>query len=214
MFKLYRELKANETFVIGADPSEGGDFCAAVAKSKAIFDSPFVFHEKIDSTQFGVELYKMGKFIYLKTGIYPTILVERNTGAATIAKLQDLNYPKLFRMPKLGESFAKDEDSKIGWHTNSSSRIKLIDDYGSYIMQDTAKIYDKDTISELMSFIRNPRTGKAEASSGKHDDLCMAEMIAWQGCLLVSDVGSRKLDSVMKGFPQQSVFDRYGIPNV
>ena len=213
MFKLYRELKTNETFVIGADPSEGGDFCAAVAKSKKIFDSPFVFHGKIDSSTFGTELWKMGKFIYLKTGIYPYILVERNVGAATIAKLQELNYPKLFRMPKLGTSYAEDPENKIGWHTNEATRIKMVDDYGTYIKQELGKVYDKETIAELMSFIRS-RTGKPEAASGKHDDLCFAEFIAWQGCQLVQDVEAQSFGASIAGFPQQDVFDDNGVPNV
>lgn len=214
MFKLYRELKHNETFVIGADPSEGGDFCAAVAKSKSSYDSPMVYHAQIDSTQFGVELHKMGKYIYLRTGVYPTILVERNAGAATIAKLQDLNYPKLFRMPRLGEYEEKDDESKIGWHTNTVTRVKLIDDYQLFVTQNTVPLYDKETIGELMSFIRSSRTGKPQAAAGKHDDLCFAEMIAWQGCQLVTDIGSRKFEDVSKGFPRMDLFDKHGVPNV
>jgi hypothetical protein len=44
------------------------------------------------------------------------------------------------------------------------------------------RIYDKQTISEMFSFIisQTSSSWKAQAESGAHDDLIMALAIAWQ----------------------------------
>lgn len=181
MFKLYREPNPEEEFVIAADPADGGsDYCAAVAKSRKNFDTVMVFHARMDSNQFGHELNKMAKFIYTRTNIHPVIGVERNTGMATIYVLQQLNYPRLFRMPNnIGEEDMP-EQKKIGWITTGASRAKMLDDHARTLLQRTNVIPDEETINEHLAFIKNPRSGKPEAAPGKHDDLVMAEAIAGQ----------------------------------
>lgn len=181
MFKLYRTPAPEEEIVIAADPADGGsDYCAAVAKSRKHFDTLMTFHAHMDSNQFGHELNKMAKFIHRHTNVHPVIGVERNTGMATIYVLQQLNYPRLFRMPNnVGEEDMPDQ-KKIGWMTTAASRAKMLDDLARTILQRSSVIPDEETILEMLAFIKNPRTGKPEASPGKHDDLVLAEAIAGQ----------------------------------
>ena len=181
MFKLYREPAYEEELVIAADPADGGsDFCAAVAKSRKHHDTVMVFHGHMESGQFGHEAYRMAKFIQRRTNIWPIIGPERNTGMAMIYVLQELNYPRLFRMPNNLAVVDKPMEKKIGWVTNMATRQKMLDDLALSIRQHINIIPDEETVLELIAFIRNPRTGKPEAMPGKHDDLVMAEAIAWQ----------------------------------
>lgn len=179
MFKLFRELERGEFLVCGADPSEGGDYCSATWKSKKYADTVLTYRARIESTQFAYEIDKGCLFIYKRTGLWPAVGVERNTGMATIAKLIDLNYPNLFKMKSFDRRTQKEEE-KIGWHTNSASRPKLLDDHALSIRQGVNKIPDKTTVKEHMTFIRNPKTGKAEAEVGMNDDTVFSEGIAWQ----------------------------------
>lgn len=179
MFKLFREPEKGEFFVCGADPSEGGDYCSGTWKSKKYADTVLSYHARIESTQFGYELEKGSRFLFKKTGLWPCIGVERNTGMATIAKLIDLNYPNLFKMKSFDRQTQKEEE-KIGWHTNSATRPKLLDDHALSIRQGVNKIFDKTTVNEHMTFIRNPKTGKPEAEVGMNDDTVFSEGIAWQ----------------------------------
>jgi len=179
MFKLYRNPKPNEFFVCGADPAEGNDYCAAVWKSKDTAETVLVFHARMESSQFGYELIKGSTFLYKETRLWPTIGVERNTGQATIARLLDNNYASLYRHTDITDEHAT-ESSKIGWPTNVGTRPMMLDDLALSIRQGVNKIHDKQTLKEMLSFIRNPKTGKPEAEAGTHDDLVMAEAIAWQ----------------------------------
>lgn len=193
MFKLYRDPEPNEVIVIAADPADGGsDYCAAVAKSKKHADSLMTFKARTESSQFGYELFKMATFIYKKTRQWPLIGVERNTGGATIYVLRTLNYSQLYKM-KSFDTVDQKEEERFGWVTNTQTRPKMLDDLAMSVRQRVNKIYDEDTINQLMSFIRNPRNGKPEAAPGTKDDLVIAEAIAWQ---LYTTAKVRSLDSL------------------
>lgn len=214
MFKLYRLPTTGEATIIGADPADGGsDYCAAVAKSRKHADTFLVYHNRTTSAQFGYELVKMAQFIFNHTGIKPIIAVERNVGMATLTILQQQNYPYLFRMPKLGVHRLED-DEKIGWMTNTQTRPKMLDELSLSLTQQVNKIPDKETIREMLSFIRNPTTGKPEASGSAKDDLVMAEAIAWQVYQLAPNIQHESITTLINQFPRQELFDRYGNPTV
>lgn len=177
--RLYRELERGEHILLFADPAEGRDYCALLGVSKKYADTPVAFNQRIESAQFGYEIERVAKFIEKRTNIWPTVAVERNVGAATIHVLQLLNYPDLFRMITLAKTSMKETD-KIGWETTKASRPKMLDDLALALRQRLFQIYDRETISQMKHFIKNPRTGKPEAETGRHDDLVICAAGAWQ----------------------------------
>ena len=186
--RLYRELQHGEQFVIGADPAEARDFCAAVAFSKKNFDFPIVFNMVVDSNQFGYDLNNMAKFIFDRTGMWPKLTVERNVGMATIFVLKNLNYPNLFRMVDFtGLETGGTEGGQYGWTTTGSlkggeligTRRKMLDDLALVIKQGLVKIYDEQQIRQMKSFVV-VKGGRAQARANTHDDLVMSTAIAWQ----------------------------------
>ncbi len=181
-YRVYREPERQEQFCIFGDPAEARDYCAAVAVSKKHADFPIVYNELTESSQFGYELEKMAKYIQHRTGYWPTLAVERNTGQATIAVLAALNYPSLYRM-KVFDALAYKESEKIGWLTTEATRRKMLDDLALSARQGVAKIYDKDIIEQMFSFV--VKKGKPQAESGKKDDLVMSAAGAWQLYLTV-----------------------------
>lgn len=177
-FRVYRELVPNEHIVLFADPAEGVDYCAAVGMSKKHMDTPLVFCDKIESSQFGHELYNIAKYIEGKTHIWPTIGVERNTGQATIYVLTNMNYTDMFRM-RIFDRTGVTESEKIGWLTTESTRKKMLDDLALLVRQGAVRIYDKQIVDQMKSFIVNKR-GRPQAESNKHDDLVFALAGAYQ----------------------------------
>ena|SRR3989344_3855766 len=171
-FRLYRQLESGEHICIFADPAEGVDFCAAVGFSKKYFDTPIVFNERIESSQFGHDLHHIAKFIEYRTHLWPTIGVERNTGQATIYVLVSLNYPDLFRM-KYFDSSSPHQSDKIGWLTSESSRKKMLDDLALALRQGQIKVYDKEIVDQLRAFIITKK-GRSQAEANKKDDLVIA----------------------------------------
>lgn len=183
--KIYRELEYNEQFVVFGDPADSKDFCAAVACSKRKYDCPIVMNEGMESSQFGYELHNMCKYIFNKTGIWPKLAVERNTGQATIYVLKQLNYPDLFRMID-STSITSNESGGIGWVTTGhlqggelqGTRRKMLDDLALSIKQGQIKIYDNTQLKQMIGFMIVK--GRAQAKSNKKDDLVMATAGAWQ----------------------------------
>lgn len=183
--RLYRELEHGEQLVIFGDPAESQDYCAAVGISKKYYDAPLIFNEVMESSQFGYELNALGKYVFQKTGMYPKIAVERNTGQATIYVLKQLNYPDLFRMVDFSAS-ATTEGGGIGWLTTGhwsggelmGTRRKMLDDLALGIRQGILKLYDAQQIRQLKSFVIV--NGRGQQRSGRKDDLVMATAGAWQ----------------------------------
>lgn len=191
--RVYREPEPNEQFVVFADPADAKDFCAAVACSKKHYDFPIVFNDIMESSQFGYELNYLCRYIFNKTGIWPKLAVERNTGQATIYVLKTLNYPDLFRMVDTTAANSH-EGGGIGWVTTGhlsggelqGTRRKMLDDLATYVKQGASQqrgsIYDKQQVRQLMSFMIVK--GRAQAKANKKDDLVMATAGAWQVQLL------------------------------
>jgi len=183
--RVYRKLDVNEQLVMFADPAETQDYCAAVAFSKKHFDFPIIFNEVTESSQFGYELANIGKYVQTRTNFWPKMAVERNTGQATIFVLQQLNYPNMFRMVDF-TSMAPHEAGGLGWITTGhlsggelqGTRRKMLDDLALAIKQGQMKIYDKEQIDQLKSFVIVK--GRAQARAHRHDDLVMATAGAWQ----------------------------------
>lgn len=180
MITLYRHPEANEFFCIGADPAEGGDNSTFIAISKKHADVIMVGQSKEESSQLGHELNHVGRWFEKKTGVFPSIAVEKNVGSGTIYVLKTLNYPNLFMMPGTFTSSDPTQSKDYGWSTNSATRPKMLDDLALAIRQQAIKIHDKSVVDELYGFIRHEKTGKPQADNGSTDDLVMALAITWQ----------------------------------
>lgn len=187
MAKIYRDIEQDEQLVVFADPADGQDFCAAVACSKKHYDVPIVFNAKMESSQFGYDLYYFCTWIHNKTGIWPKLAIERNTGQATIYVLKQLNYPDLFRMVDFtAQESGTYEHGAIGWMTTGymaagelkGTRRKMLDDLALSIRQRSIKFYDTEIFDQMKAF--KIIKGRAQASRNKHDDLVIAVAGAWQ----------------------------------
>ena len=195
--RQYRDLEEGEYIIIFADPSEGGDFCAAACLSKKYLDYPIIYSDKIDSAQFGNELYGLAQWIYRQTSIWPHIAVERNTGAATIHVLRTLNYSNLFHMvdyaapnfTPLGQ-----HQGSVGWLTTGhrtggeikGTRRKMLDDLALAIKQDLLTIYDEEQLKQLISFRYVGDVGRQ--SGRKHDDHVITSAGSYEVHLVTPDV--------------------------
>lgn len=188
--RLYRELEWGEQLVVFADPAESQDFCAAVGFSKRHLDCPLVYNQITESSQFGYDLQNFCKYIFNRTGMWPVLAVERNVGQATLFVLQQLNYPRLFRMVDFSSVGGNQEKGGLGWLTTGSlvggeiqgTRRKMLDDFALALRQGQVTMFDEQQIIQFKNFV--VVKGRAQARSSTHDDLVMATAGAWQIHLL------------------------------
>lgn len=211
MYKLFRKPTKSEVTVIFVDPAEGGDFSAMCAMSKKYLDAFMDYHSKtsetktdIGSAQLGNEANKMGKFIHSHTNSYPWIAVERNTGQATIARLLELEYPRIFRMKTFDLQEQKEQEN-FGWTTNRKTRPKMLDEWAEALLKREVVVYNKSVLTEHLSFIRpEKRPTHPEAITGKNDDYVIAYSGAWQVLQLVPEESKRTSE------PKQMWDDSFG----
>lgn len=183
MFRQYRQIESGEFFVIAGDCSQGGDdYNACQFMSKTKLDVPLVYHTQGVAAQMTRDVFPILEKIHDMTGVRPTVGFETaNGGVSEMDTLNVLNKSgkyDLFKMPTMGKTDTP-ESKTLGYVTSGGTRPVLVGDLKDAIDSKAIRIYDKPTINEFYSFIKN-KVGKPEAESGMHDDLVMSLAIAWQ----------------------------------
>jgi hypothetical protein len=182
-FKQYRKIEPGEFFIVSADTSAGGnDYNACQFLSKTNIDVPLVYHGKGLATHMTNAIFPVIEKIYDITKIKPTIVYEVNNGGVfELERLSTLNRQGKYDI-YLQKGFGRiinDMTSRIGYSTNTATRPKMLSDLKDAIDKKVLGVYDKETITEMFSFIIN-KQGKPIAENNSHDDLLMSLAIAWQ----------------------------------
>jgi hypothetical protein len=140
---------------------------------------------KIQPDRFAELLADIGKMYY-----NALLIPENNSfGYATILKLKDLKYPKVYR--QADDRFAPivqyqpvDDSDIAGFNTNGKTRIQILTKLEEVIRNKQIKIYSSRFYEELKTFVW---TGaRAQAMKDHNDDLVMSLAIG----LWVFDVSS------------------------
>ena len=186
MFRTYRQLQQNEFVVVAVDTAAGmGDYTAAQYLSHTKLDVPIVFHSKTTTSDFMSQLALSLNKIFDITKVQPVVAIERGNGGAflidRLAAINHLQKYKLFEMVKYG-AISEGLPTVYGWDTNSVTRPKMLQDLKEVVDKKALAIYDKQTISEMYSFVLTQSNSftKAQAERGAHDDLVMSLAIAFQ----------------------------------
>lgn len=166
--KIWEFPIQGEEYICGADCSEGledGDpSCAQVIKRRE-FKQVAVLHGWMDPIDYGKDLNYLGWF-------YNTMLlaVERNqSGISTLDYLRSVNYPNIYSMQQFDYELI-DYTERLGWITSGRTRGLIIDSLRDSVKEGSLILNDPETLAELKTFVRNPKTGKIKASSGNRDD--------------------------------------------
>lgn len=174
---VYEEPDPKGTYYIGADVSEGtknGDWSVAqVLNGKR--EQVAVYRGKPEPYRFASILAALG---YYYNGC--EIVVESNNhGYATVSHLQKaLEYP-FVHFQKI-EANAEDQDTiRLGYRVTVQTKPLIIDNLRSKFLNDEIKIVDKQTLSEMRTYIIDD-AGKygAEKARGIFDDCVMSLALA------------------------------------
>lgn len=162
-------------YTIGADVAEGlehGDYSCAQVLDVHTGDQAAVWHGHIAPDEFADELSKIGRF-------YGNALIgveANNHGLTTVTALRNLRYPAIYRRRTVDRITNKAGQS-LGWLTTKTSKPLMIDELAMAMKADELTLWDKGTLAELLTFVRNDR-GQMQGSP--HDDRVMALAIANQ----------------------------------
>ncbi len=186
MWRQYRTIEKKEFLLFSVDTASGlGDYTACQVLSKTRLDVPLVFQSKVTTSDFIPDLCRVLEGVYDVTGVKPVVALERNNGGAFLMdRVDGLNLSgkyQVFKMPKFG-SVDNNEPNLIGYVTSTATRPKMLEELKDAIEKRLFKVYDRQTVMELLSFIivQTSSSVKAQAERKAHDDLVMALAIAWQ----------------------------------
>lgn len=197
--RVYHESVVGKRYVIGADGAQGienGDHSSAVVLQLPELIEVASFNEVIPPTEFAGLLYYLQE-LYNKalTGVE----INDKGGYATVDCIEN-NYPRCNLYYQFTERRVKGELFRRGWITNSITRSIMIADLKSLIHYGQIKIYSKEILDQLSTFIKHPN-GKLAAANGKKDDLVLALMIAVQMAAQVHITQKKESYKPPKGSP-------------
>lgn len=169
MLTVYRHPRSDHIYCIGVDTSEGlahGDYSCAQVIDVRTGQQVAVWHGHIPPDELAHEVYMLG--LWYNDAL---MCVESNNhGLTTIVQLRHLGYPNLFRKRSLNQATTK-VSQEFGWKTTRTTKPLLIDDLGMALRNDELTLYDRYSVAELRTYVRNER---GTMSGSPHDDRVMA----------------------------------------
>lgn len=180
MFRLYRDIKEDEFFVVGGDTAQGGEdsnFIQFISKTRG--DVPLVYQLNSVAAEMTPYLRQALEWIYDRTGIPPVVALERQNGGAS--EMHNLNTSNHSGKYTIYHAKKEDDETKetIGWDTTGLTRPNMLGEWLTAFNSKLLKIYDEETINQHQTFIVN-KNGRPEADANTHDDAVMSLAIAWQ----------------------------------
>lgn len=194
--RIYRRAVAGRVYVAGVDPSEGtgGDPGTVVVRDRSSGELMAVLHGQFPPWVLGWKSTKIARAYN-----WAWIVVERNNhGHAVLQAIEhgsveeadpkqlpfkDKAYPRLYRTP----------DGKPGWYSTDTTRSAALDSLENAHRSGKWSTPDRATLGEMLTFVVT-KLGKAEAATGAHDDLVMAEAI-------LQDVISKPMPKTTRALP-------------
>jgi hypothetical protein len=171
--KIYEEPKENYPYVIGGDTAgEGSDWFTGQVLDNTTGRQVAVLRHQFDEAVYARQMYCLGKY-------YNNALVgvEANYSTYPIMELKRLGYYFQYMREQLDTNTGKRE-KKDGFKTTTITRPVIISGLQTVAREDIDLIYDRKTLEEMLTFIRNDH-GRPEAQEGEHDDCVMGIAIAY-----------------------------------
>lgn len=159
-------------YCIGGDTAgEGSDFFTGHVLNAKNGQQVAVLQHQFDADQYTRQMYCLGK--YYKDAL---IGIEANFDSYPIMELQRLGYPKQYTRTQQ-DTYTGKTEKRFGFKTTSLTRPTIISRLIEVVREHCETIYDKATLEELLTIIRNEK-GRIEAPQGGHDDMMMGLAIA------------------------------------
>jgi len=170
--EIYEQPRPNVTYRMGVDPSEGVVDPSSITVLSSEGRKVAKFNGKLPVQGLADRI----KFLYYKYG-RPLVIPESNAaGTALIREIRDLN---VYRRKVL--QYKTDvETEKLGFRTSSDTKSQLINHFKGLLRNKSIKIYDRNTVEEMKSFMwtDDAKQQGAGAARGFHDDDVMSTMLA------------------------------------
>ena len=156
----------------GDTAGEGSDYFTGHVIDNITGKQVAKLRHEFDEIEYTRQMYCLG--MYYNEAL---IGIEANFSTYPIKELDRLKYPKQFVREKEDE-YTNKLEKRLGFKTTSVTRPLILGQLQKIVLEEIDKINDKDTLEEMLTFVRNEK-GRAEAQEGCHDDLVMGLAISY-----------------------------------
>ncbi len=170
---VFEQPQLHHAYVMGVDTAEGlahGDYSVIQVLDVGTGEQAAIWHGHIAPDLLAEEVYAVG--LYYMDAL--CCVESNNHGLTTITELRHLGYPRLWRRRALNQ-VSNRVSQEYGFKTTRTSKPLLIDDCSAALRNDELVLYDKHTIAELRTYVRNE---KGSMSGSPYDDRVMALALA------------------------------------
>jgi len=180
-----------ERYVIGCDVAGGGgpDASAIQVLDRVTRRIVAEFHgEDVTPDDLGVQLDAIGRLYGGELGPAMVVPESNNHGVATIRKLLDLGYPRIFtRSHPTAHAGARPDawTSIYGHETNQSTRPVLMSSWRAALVQGTMVLHSPRIQAECRTLVYDEQ-GRMDHTPGKRSDLIIASALALAGDRVLS----------------------------
>ena len=170
--KLYELPKKDYPYVIGGDTAgDGSDYFIGQVLDNTTGNQVAVLRKQFDEDEYTRQMICLGRY-------YNNALegIETNFSTFPIKEAERLGYKNQF-IREREDTYTGKTAKAYGFKTTSLTRPLILAQLQAVVNDHIEKINDKDTLEEMLTFVRNEK-GRPEAQLGAHDDLVMALAIA------------------------------------
>lgn len=185
--KIYKEFVENHRYQMGIDSSEGTDTTEESMKKDKKDSGVIVVWDLTTDEEVAHFSGKLPPRVLAEKAILiaswygnPLMVPEMNSmGLALIDKLDAEGYSNVYRRKEYDRVLKKNL-RKVGWRTTAASKQLLISHFEELLRLRNPRIYTKETVEELKTFVYTDDSRKkgAGAQQNFHDDKVMATLLA------------------------------------
>ena len=170
---ILEEPKKYYPYVLSGDTAgEGSDYFIGQVLDNTTGKQVARLRKEFDADEYTRQMYCLGT-------MYNDALIgiEANYDTFPIKYLEKLGYKKQF-VREREDTYTNNVVKAFGFKTTAVTRPLILSELQSIVNDHIELINDKDTLEEMLTFVRNEK-GRPEAQQGTHDDLVMALAIAY-----------------------------------
>ena len=170
---LYAEPTEGRPYVVGGDTAgDGSDYFVGQVLDNITGRQVCVLRHRYDEDTYARQMYCLGRY-------YNDALlgIETNFSTYPVKLLALMGYPKLY-VREVEDDYTGRIKQAYGFQTNRTTRPVILSELIRILRESMASINDRDTLLEMLTFVRREKDLQGEAESGAHDDCVLALAIA------------------------------------
>ena len=170
---IYEDVIPGRPYVIGGDTAgDGSDYFVGQVLDNITGKQVCTLRHQYDEDTYARQMYCLGMH-------YNEALLAIETNFSTYpTKLLDLMGYRNLYVREVEDDFTGKIKHAFGFQTNRLTRPVILSELIRILRESMSTVNDRDTLLEMLTFVRREKDLQGEAESGAHDDCVMALAIA------------------------------------